>query len=186
MTEKFISVNIISETMENLKKCFEEAKELHEELRAILNKLKDLNEEDPKSLMIFKADYDKLLKLLEKSKELAKCPVPAIKINDSCHYPSPLEPLFFSEYTLLPDPNEPYTVIDDIRRYGKNGHISKIKQLLEDIDGRLENYIRGINECKVDLDGVEDDVDSMMLKLGINPDDFLEDNTQDNESNDSN
>ncbi len=156
-------------------KCVSEAEEIYNELKKIKEKIENLSEDDPKALYEFKPYYDELLKVLEKSKELASCPVPAIKIYDKCQYMSPLEPLFFADYTTLPNPNEPYTIIDDVRRFGKQGRLTKIKDLLDDVVTRLEAYLGGVKECAVELPQGEEDIDSMMMKLGINPDEFLED-----------
>lgn len=161
--------------MGEIDKCVEGAEGIYQEIKKIREKLESLNEEDPKSLLIFKPYYEKLLQILEKSKELASCPVPVIKVNGDCQVISPLEPMFFSEYTQLPDPKEPYTIIDDIRRHGKNGRLSKIDELLKDVEIRLDNYIHGVKECKVDFGDAEDeDIDSMMLELGLNPDEFID------------
>jgi len=161
-------------------KCIDKPKEIYEELKDILDKLDNIinnqGAEDYSSMVAFKKEYDRLLKVLEDSKNIANCPVPAIKFEGSeCKYMSPLEPLTLSAYAGVPSPDEPYTIIDSIRRQARNMRLDKIRALIYGLIDKLGAYVRGVTECKVDLSNVDDeDIDSMMLQLGLNPDKFSE------------
>ena len=158
--------------------CVEKPKEIYEELRKIKDELDNIiskyGPDDMRGLAAFKKEYDRLLKLLEESKDIANCPVPVVKVDGDCEYMSPLEPLILSTYAGVPHPDEPYTIIDDIRRQAKNNRLDKIRDLISDLEDRLGAYVHGITECKIDLDAVPDDIDSVMLELGLNPDEMIE------------
>ena len=156
-------------------KCLDKTEEVYNELKKIEEKLRTLDPEDPKSLYIFKPHYEKLLKVLEESKSLASCPIPALKVGESdCDYISPLEPLTLGEYSGIPAPDEPYTIIDTIRRQAKNGRLDKITEEISKLNERLEAYLGGLKECPLDIPETDEDIDSMMVELGLNPDEMEE------------
>ena len=168
--EKYISCSCITTYMGDV--CVDKAEEIYKQLKSIDESIQKLNPDDPKSLYLFKPEYERLLKVIENTKDLTTCPVPALKNGDNCTYMSPLEPVTLGEYAGLPIEGEPYTILDEIRRQGHNGNINKIADIVKDIEERLDIYLHGVKECKIDVP--EEDIDSMMLQLGINPDDYIE------------
>jgi len=160
-------------------KCIEGTQKIYEELKKITEVLNKLDPEDPRSLYKFKPYYENLLNVLEESKSLASCDIPALKVDGECEYVSPLEPLTLAEYANLPAPDEGYTIIDKIRRYAKYGDLAKIQKTVNDIKERLEAVVYGLKECPIELDeNVElsdEDINLMLKELEE------EENASDNE-----